>query len=52
MPGGGRRRLYHLEPARLRPLREWLSNYEQAWNDRMDRLDDYLRELERQGELQ
>jgi len=46
----GRRRLYRLEPARLRPLREWLATYEQAWNDRMDRMDDYLKELQRQGE--
>jgi DNA-binding transcriptional ArsR family regulator len=47
----GRRRLYRLEPARLRPLHEWLAKYEQAWNDRMDRLDDYLTELQ-QGERQ
>ena len=48
----GRRRLYRLEPEHLRPLREWLVKYEQAWNDRMDRLDDYLKELQQQGELQ
>src|SRR5207247_5673023 len=46
----GRRRLYRLEPARLRPLQEWLAKYEQAWNDRMDRMDDYLKELQQQGE--
>jgi DNA-binding transcriptional ArsR family regulator len=45
----GRRRLYRLEPARLRPLREWLARYEQAWNDRMDRVDDYLKELQQGG---
>lgn len=45
----GRRRLYRLEPARLRPLREWLAAYEQAWNDRMDRVDDYLKELQQGG---
>jgi DNA-binding transcriptional ArsR family regulator len=48
----GRRRLYRLEPARLRPFREWLAKYEQAVNDRLDRLDDYLKDLRRQGELQ
>jgi len=48
----GRRRLYRLEPEHLRPLREWLVKYEQAWNDRMDRLDDYLKELQQQGEPQ
>src|ERR1700728_4432140 len=31
----GRRRLYRIEPARLRPLREWLAKYEQAWNERL-----------------
>jgi DNA-binding transcriptional ArsR family regulator len=48
----GRHRLYRLEPARLRPLREWLAKYEQAWNDRLDRVDDYLDELRRPGEPQ
>ena len=47
----GRRRLYRLEPARLRPMHEWLAKYEQAWNDRLDRMDDYLMELQ-QGEQQ
>src|ERR1700689_3037054 len=45
----GRRRLYRLEPERLRPLREWLAAYEQAWNARMDRVDDYLKELQQRG---
>jgi DNA-binding transcriptional ArsR family regulator len=48
----GRRRLYRLEPARLQPFHQWLAKYEQAWNDRLDRLDDYLKELQRQGEPQ
>jgi DNA-binding transcriptional ArsR family regulator len=46
----GRRRLYRLEPVRLRPLQEWLVKYEQALNYRLDRVDDYLQELQRQGE--
>jgi DNA-binding transcriptional ArsR family regulator len=45
----GRRRLYRLEAARLRPMHEWLAKYEQALNERLDRLDDYLKELQ-QGE--
>lgn len=48
----GRRRLYRLEPARLRPFQDWLTKYEQALNDRLDRVDDYLKELQRQGEPQ
>ncbi|HXC85534.1 MAG TPA: metalloregulator ArsR/SmtB family transcription factor [Trebonia sp.] len=46
----GRHRLYRVEPARLRPLHDWLAKYERAWNDRLDRLDDYLTELREQGE--
>ena len=48
----GRRRLYRLEPTHLRPLYDWLAKYEQALNDRLDRMDDYLKELQRQGEPQ
>lgn len=48
----GRRRLYSLEPERLLPFREWLTKYERALNDRLDRLDDYLKELQRKGEPQ
>jgi DNA-binding transcriptional ArsR family regulator len=48
----GRRRLYRLEPAHLRPFHDWLAKYEQAWNERLDRMDDYLQELQQQGEPQ
>lgn len=43
----GRHRLYRLEAAQLRPLRDWVVKYEQAINDRLDRMDDYLAELQR-----
>ena len=48
----GRLRLYRLEPARLRPMHEWLTRYEQAWNDRLDRMDDYPQELQRRDQRQ
>lgn len=48
----GRHRFYRLEPTRLEPFHEWLTKYEQAMNDRLDRVDDYLKELQRQGEKQ
>ena len=48
----GRRRLYRLDPAHLRPLHEWMARYEQVMNERLDRMDDYLKQLERQGERQ
>lgn len=47
----GRRRLYRLEPAHLRPFRDWLAKYEQALNERLDRMDAYLKELQQQGDL-
>jgi DNA-binding transcriptional ArsR family regulator len=48
----GRRRLYRLEPGRLQPFHDWLGKYEEAWNERLDRMDAYLKELQQQGELQ
>jgi hypothetical protein len=43
----GRRRLYSLEAARLQPFLEWLAKYEQTWNERMNRMDDYLKDLQK-----
>jgi DNA-binding transcriptional ArsR family regulator len=48
----GRHRLYRLEPARLRPVHDWVAKYERAMNERLDRMDDYLQQLQRQGEPQ
>jgi DNA-binding transcriptional ArsR family regulator len=47
----GRRRLYRLEPTRLRPFHDWLAKHEQAMNERLDRLDGYLKDLQ-QGDAQ
>jgi DNA-binding transcriptional ArsR family regulator len=47
----GRRRFYQLDHEHLRPFHDWLEKYEQAWNDRLDRMDDYLKEIQ-QGEQQ
>jgi DNA-binding transcriptional ArsR family regulator len=43
----GRRRLYRLDHEHLRPLQDWLAKYELSLNARMDRLDDYLSDLQR-----
>lgn len=48
----GRLRLYRLEPERLQPLHEWAAKYERAVNERLDRMDDYLKDLQRKGESQ
>ena len=46
----GRRRLYRLEPGQLQPFQDWLAKYERALNERLDRMDDYLKDLRQQGE--
>jgi DNA-binding transcriptional ArsR family regulator len=46
----GRRRLYRLAPEHLRPLHDWVAQFERAMNDRLDRIDDYLQELRLQGD--
>jgi DNA-binding transcriptional ArsR family regulator len=48
----GRRRVYRLEPERLQPFHDWLSRYGQAMSDRLDRVDDYLQELQTEGDTQ
>jgi DNA-binding transcriptional ArsR family regulator len=46
----GRRRLYRLNPTCLQQVGDWLAKYELMWNQRLDRLDDYLGELQRPEE--
>jgi DNA-binding transcriptional ArsR family regulator len=46
----GRLRLYRLESAQLRPVHDWVAKFERAMNDRLDRIEDYLTELQRQGD--
>ena len=38
----GRERRYHLVPARLGPVRDWLAQYERFWDDRLLRLQKHL----------
>ena len=35
-----------IEPQALKSLDEWLEQYRQFWEERLDRLDDYLRKLQ------
>jgi DNA-binding transcriptional ArsR family regulator len=35
-----------LEPARLKDAADWIDAYRHIWEERFDRLDDYLRELQ------
>src|SRR4051812_47951786 len=38
----GRERRYHFAPERLAPVRDWLSQYERFWDDRLQRLQQHL----------
>jgi DNA-binding transcriptional ArsR family regulator len=42
----GRRRLYRLNGAALKPIHDWVQGYEQLWSDRFEQLDTVLEELE------
>jgi DNA-binding transcriptional ArsR family regulator len=43
----GKHRLYGLDARGLRPVHEWTGGFEQFWSESFDRLDAYLRRLER-----
>jgi DNA-binding transcriptional ArsR family regulator len=38
------RRWYELQPEPLEEIDQWLAGYRQAWDERFDRLDDYLQQ--------
>ncbi|MFC5451546.1 ArsR/SmtB family transcription factor [Paenibacillus aestuarii] len=40
------RRIYKLRPAPLQEMDRWLASFRNLWEERFDRLDDYLRELQ------
>jgi predicted transcriptional regulator len=44
----GRERLHYLNPAPIRDVVEWAEQYRRHWDERMDRLEDYLRQLQQQ----
>jgi DNA-binding transcriptional ArsR family regulator len=46
----GRRRLYRLNGRALKPIHDWVKDYERTWSDRFDRLDVVLEELRQQEE--
>ena len=45
--GDGRRRLYRLNGHALKPIHDWVKNYERSWSERFGQLDDLLDELKR-----
>jgi DNA-binding transcriptional ArsR family regulator len=46
----GRQRLYSLQGAQLKPIHDWVTNFEQFWGERLDVMNDYLREIQSKEE--
>lgn len=46
----GRQRMYRLNGQALKPIHDWIKNYEGMWNDRFEALDELLGELNRTEE--
>jgi DNA-binding transcriptional ArsR family regulator len=46
----GRQRFYRLNGHALKPIHDWVKNYERSWSERFDQLDVMLEELRQQQE--
>jgi DNA-binding transcriptional ArsR family regulator len=42
----GRQRLYRVNGEKLKSIQDWIKPFESLWQQRFDRLDDYLKELQ------
>ncbi len=42
----GRQRLYRMNGEQLKPIQDWVTTLKQFWEERLDGLDDYLREIQ------
>jgi DNA-binding transcriptional ArsR family regulator len=46
----GRQRLYRVNGHALKPIHDWIKDYEATWSERFELLDDVLEDLKREGE--
>jgi DNA-binding transcriptional ArsR family regulator len=46
----GRQRLYRINGPALKPIHDWVANYERLWSERFDALDVVLEDLKREHE--
>jgi DNA-binding transcriptional ArsR family regulator len=46
----GRQRVYRLNGQALKPIHDWVKNYERSWSERFDQLDAVLEELKEKEE--
>jgi DNA-binding transcriptional ArsR family regulator len=44
----GRQRLYRLNGNALKPIHDWVKEYERSWSERFDELDAVLEELKQE----
>ena len=44
----GQQRLYGLDARGLRPVHDWVAGFEQLWGERLDRLNDYVKEQQKE----
>jgi DNA-binding transcriptional ArsR family regulator len=42
----GRQRLYQVNAERLKPIFDWVTPFEKIWNERFDRLDNLLQDMQ------
>ena len=45
----GRYRFYKVEPDKLKPIQEWMHQFEKYWGGALDQLDDYLINIQKKG---
>lgn len=45
----GRFRRYRIQPEELRPIQEWMHQFEKYWGGAMDQLDTYLTQIQASG---
>jgi DNA-binding transcriptional ArsR family regulator len=46
--GDGRQRVYRLNGEALRPIHDWVKDFERTWSERFDQLDAVLEELKQE----
>ena len=45
----GRKRPCRIQPRALKDVSDWLEHYRRLWDERLDRLDAYLRDAQKEG---
>ena len=46
--GDGQQRLYGLNARGLKPVHDWTAGFERLWNERFDRLNEYVKQIQQE----